>query len=140
MNFEAWARERVGVTVEDVVAEYRKEGLLLSDEPNEDNCWEIRDRATWGGDEPPLKPEVVARRARMREEFLATWDGSIGMVIYPDGREVRMHGFEGDCSRVRLMAEDLRPGEPAVVDTDVLFSAGCHFEMTLGFALKSCPT
>lgn len=139
MNFEYWARERVGVTVEDVVAQYRKEGLLLSDKPNEDNCWEIRDRATWGGDEPPLKPEVVASWARMREKFLATWDGSIGKAIYPDGREVRMHSFEGDYSRVRLMAEDLRPDEPAVVVTDELFSAGCHFEMTPGFVLKPPP-
>ena len=63
MNFEAWARERVGVTVEDVVAEYRKEGLLLSDEPNEDNCWEIRDR------EPPRD---VRRLSVVRAQPMAT--------------------------------------------------------------------
>lgn len=137
-NFEAWTRDRVGVTVHDVVAQYRKEGLLLSDTPDEQNCWEIRDHATWGGDVPPLKPEAVEMRARMREAFLATWDGSIGVVIYPNGREVRMHSFELDF-RVNLMDEDLLPGEAAVTDLDALFSVGCRAEMTLGFALKPRP-
>src|ERR1700752_1435490 len=87
-NFEFWANERVGVTVDDVVAQYRKEGLLLSDAPNEKNCWEITDYATWYGQVPPLTPEAVERRRRCREDFLATWDGSIGAVVYPDRRRV----------------------------------------------------
>lgn len=137
-NFEAWAHDRVGVTVDDVVAQYREEGLLLSDWPDEQNCWEISDYATWGGDVPPLKPEVAERRAREREFYLATWDGSIGAVIYPDGREVRIHSFESD-DFVRLMEEDLLPGESALADLDALLSAGCRARMTLGFALKPLP-
>ena len=138
-NFEAWARERVGITVADVVAQYRKEGLLLSDTPNEQNCWEISDYATWDGDVPSLSLEATERRARMKEAFLATWDDSIGAVVYPDGREVRMHSFE-DGSMVRLMDEDLLPGEAASTHLGDIFSAGCHARMTLGFAMKPFPS
>lgn len=139
INFEAWARDRVGITVADVVAQYQKEGLLLSDTPNAQNCWEIRDYATWDGDVPSLSPEAIERRVRMKEAFLATWDGSIGAVVYPDGRELRIQSFEDD-SMVRLMEEDLLPDEAASTHLDDLFSAGCHARMTLGFAMKPFPS
>lgn len=137
-NFEAWARDRLGVTVDDVVAQYRKEGLLLSDVPNEQNCWEVSNVATWDGNVPPLIPAAAQRRALAMEDFLATWDGSIGAMVYPDGREVRMLNLEGD-RMVKLMDEDLLPGEAALTSVDDLFSAGCCARFSLGFALKPLP-
>ncbi|WP_133055944.1 hypothetical protein [Mycolicibacter longobardus] len=130
--------EREGVTLEDVLAQYRKEGLLLSDAPNAENCWLIADDATWDGQIPPLTAEAAQRRQRMNEEFLTTWDGSIGAIIYPDGREVRMDCFETK-TLVRLFPDDLLPGEAEIVDIDSLLKLGCSCRMTPGFAYKPFP-
>lgn len=137
-NLEFWARERVGVTLEDVLAQYRKEGLLLSGTPNEDNCWEIAGEATWDGQIPPLTAAATRLRERRSQEFLSAWDGSIGVIVYPDGREVRMDRFE-TASLVRLMTDDLSSGEPELVRVDDLFDGDCHFTMTQGFAFKPPP-
>lgn len=138
MNLAFWASEREGVTLADVIAQYRKEGRLLSDAPNEANCWEVDGYATWDGQIPPLTAEAAQRRQRMNEAFVSTWDGSIGAVIYPDGREVRMDRFETE-TLVRLFPDDLLPGEAEVVDIDSLLDLGCHCRMSLGFAYKPLP-
>lgn len=138
MNLGFWASEREGVTLEDVVAQYRKEGLLLSDAPDEANCWEIAGEATWDGQIPPLTAEAIEQRGRMNEQFLSTWDGSVGAIVYPDGRKVRMGRFE-TRSLIRLMPDDLAPGEPDLVNLDDLFEMGCQCEIFPGLAYKPYP-
>jgi hypothetical protein len=142
-NLEAWARDRVGVTVDDVVAQYRREGLLLSDGPDDHNCWEVTGWADWGGRVPPLKPEVIAQRRVAHERPQATSDGSVGAMVYPDGRRVRIlrleAAAEGDLN-AHLALDDLFSGEDAIRSvTAMMAEDGCFAEMSLAFGARVFP-